>query len=184
MTIRDIIKIGNPFLLKKTHEVKNFSDGELQVLIKDLIDTQKQSKGVGLAAPQIGSSLRVITIGFDKNNKRYQIEEGMPHRAFINIHYHPIGNETELGWEGCLSIPNMRGLVERYKTIEYTAYNEHGKFKQTTVSGFLARVIQHETDHLDGILFLHRLNNPLYFGTTEELQAINFDISRLTPSPE
>ena len=168
MTIRTILRIGDPRLLKAASSVSDFNEPELDELIEDMFDTMAAENGAGLAAPQIGIGLRIAIFGFD-SNPRYPDNDGIPRTILINPEISPLSEEKEEGWEGCLSVPHMRGLVSRYSHIRYTGFDASGTAIDVTASGFHARVVQHECDHLDGILYTHRLSDPLKFGFTDEL---------------
>ena len=155
MTV-NAIKIGDPKLWTASSPVVKFGTTELTQLIEKMRDTMTTFNGVGLAAPQIGYNDRVIIFGFDEN-PRYPNEKPVPFTVLINPSFEPISEEKNSGWEGCLSIPGLRGKVDRYTEIKYFGYDLTGKQIKGTASHFHARVIQHECDHLDGILFLQRL---------------------------
>ncbi len=155
MTV-NAIKIGDPKLWTASSPVVKFGTTELTQLIEKMRDTMTTFNGVGLAAPQIGYNDRVIIFGFDEN-PRYPNEKPVPFTVLINPSFEPISEEKNSGWEGCLSIPGLRGKVDRYTEIKYFGYDLTGKQIKGTASRFHARVIQHECDHLDGILFLQRL---------------------------
>jgi peptide deformylase len=168
MAIRPVLRLGNPRLLKVASEVTEFNTPELDALIKDMFDTMEAENGAGLAAPQIGVGLRVAIFGFD-SNPRYPDSEAVPKTILINPVITNLSDETEDGWEGCLSVPGMRGMVSRYTQIRYTGFDTMGKAINVNATGFHARVVQHECDHLDGIIYTHRLSNPRKFGFTDEL---------------
>lgn len=170
MAARKVLRMGHPLLLEKSHEIKEFSTKELHNLIQDLRDTMRAEEGAGIAAPQIGVLLRVVIFGVDKNNSRYPGRGDVPETVLINPLITPIGNDLENGWEGCLSVPGMRGLVSRYKQIRYRGFDENGQLIDREVDGFHARVVQHECDHLDGILYPMRVKNMREFGFKEELK--------------
>jgi peptide deformylase len=131
-------------------------------------DTMRHLNGAGLAAPQIGVGLRVVIFGFERN-ERYPEAEAVPFTVLVNPELTPIGEITEEGWEGCLSVPGMRGLVPRYRDLRYTGFDEHGNPIDRTVSDFHARVVQHEVDHLDGILYPRRIRDLTQFGFVDAL---------------
>ncbi len=171
MTIKPVVKMGNAQLATSSSPVTNFSDGELQELINDMLDTMQEKHGVGIAAPQIGCNLRVVIFGFDRSD-RYPDEKPVPFTILINPVIKNLSDEMIEGWEGCLSVPGLRGLVPRYKMIEYSGYDLHGNPFTKTVDNFHARVVQHECDHIDGILFPQRIQNMKAFGFEDELAEI------------
>ncbi len=168
MAIRPVLRLGNPRLLKIAAKVDEFNTPELDNLIQDMFDTMEAEDGVGLAAPQISVGLRVVIFGFD-NNPRYPEKTSIAKTILINPEITPLNDKKEDDWEGCLSVPGMRGLVSRFTQIRYTGYDASGQPVDVTAEGFHARVVQHECDHLDGIIYTHRLTDPLKFGFTEEL---------------
>lgn len=168
MTIQPVLRLGDPRLLKVASEVVDFNTAELDRLLKDMFDTMQAEDGAGLAAPQIGTGLRVIIFGFD-NNARYPDSTAIPNTVLINPEITLLNDITEDDWEGCLSVPGMRGLVSRFSHIRYTGFDASGKPIDVNAEGFHARVVQHECDHLDGIIYTHRLASPRKFGFTEEL---------------
>ncbi len=168
--IHPILKMGAPSLLEVSKRVSKsaFGSAELRALIADMQETMIAANGAGLAAPQIGKNVRVVIFEV-KNNARYPDAEDVPFTVLINPTLTPLSNETEDGWEGCLSVPGLRGVVPRLSKIRYTGVNEHGKKIDRTVSGFHARVVQHECDHLDGVLYPMRITDMTQFGFTEIL---------------
>ena len=168
MAIRTVLRMGDPVLLQKAAPVERFDTPELHALIKDMEDTMEHMNGAGIAAPQIGVSLRVVIFGVDKN-PRYPDAEEVPYTVLVNPVLSPVGKEMEDGWEGCLSVPGMRGIVPRYERLHYTGYDQYGKPIDRLVSGFHARVVQHECDHLDGILYPMRIRDLASFGFTDVL---------------
>ncbi len=168
MAVRRVLKMGDPLLYRKAEPVKGFNTPELDALIADMFDTMAALNGAGLAAPQIGVSQRV-TIFSVESNPRYPDVEPVPTTVLINPILTPIGDEMEEGWEGCLSVPGLRGLVTRHKSLRYTGFDQHGKPVDRTVSGFHARVVQHECDHLDGILYPMRLRDIRLLGFEDTL---------------
>lgn len=160
--------MGDPRLLQPSRAVKKFRTAELQALIADMRDTMASLNGAGLAAPQIGVNLRVVIFGVEKN-PRYPDAEAVPFTILINPKLTPIGETLEDGWEGCLSVPGMRGLVPRFLKLRYQGVDENGRKIDRKVSDFHARVVQHECDHLDGILYPMRIRDLRDFGFTEEL---------------
>jgi len=172
MTIKTVLKMGDPFLLQKAAVVRNFNSRELDQLIEDMFDTMHAEQGVGLAAPQIGISQRVVIFGFD-NNPRYPDASAVPRSILINPVITPLDDTIEDGWEGCLSVPGLRGLVPRYSRIRYTGFDAAGDAISVDARGFHARVVQHECDHLDGLLYPQRMHDFSQFGFVDELLAAN-----------
>jgi peptide deformylase len=166
--IREVLKLGDPRLLEKARPVAAFGTPELQALLADLRDTTAHLDGAGLAAPQIGVGLRVAIFGVHRN-PRYPDAEEVPDTVLINPLLEPIGDELVDGWEGCLSVPGMRGLVPRFLRLRYRGVDETGAPIDRTVEGFHAVVVQHEVDHLDGILYPMRIRDLTKFGFTEAL---------------
>lgn len=155
--------MGDPRLLAVANPVERFATPELAALLGDLRDTMAQLSGAGLAAPQIGVGLRVVIFGV-KSNPRYPQVEDVPDTVLINPVLEPIGADLEEDWEGCLSVPGMRGAVPRYRRLHYSGFDEQGLRFERTVEGFHARVVQHECDHLDGILYPMRIRDLTKFG--------------------
>ena len=168
MAVRPVLRMGDPRLLRVSRRVESLDTPELHELIADMRDTMRALDGAGLAAPQIGVDLQVVIFGVD-SNPRYPDAEPVPQTILINPELEPIGREIEEGWEGCLSVPGMRGLVPRYKHLRYRGVDAFGKPLERTVSDFHARVVQHEVDHLLGILYPMRIADMRNFGFTEEL---------------
>ena len=168
MAIRTVLRMGDPRLLERARPVERFDTPELHALIEDMDDTMKSLDGAGLAAPQIGVGLPVAIFGVDAN-PRYPDAEPVPHTVLINPVLTPVGTEVEEGWEGCLSVPGMRGLVPRYCSLRYQGRDAYGNAIDRTVSGFHARVVQHECDHLAGILYPMRIRDLRNFGFNEAL---------------
>ena len=168
MTVRRVLKMGDPLLYRKAEPVPRFNTPELDKLIVDMFDTMAELNGAGLAAPQIGVSQRVVIFGVEAN-PRYPQVEPVPTTVLVNPVLTPIGNDMEDGWEGCLSVPGLRGLVTRHLNLRYTGFDQHGKPIDRAVSGFHARVVQHEYDHLDGILYPLRLRDIRLLGFEEAL---------------
>jgi len=166
--IRDVLKLGDPRLLEKARAVTAFGTPELHALLTDMRDTLAHLDGAGLAAPQIWVGLRVVIFGVHRN-PRYPDAEEVPDTVLINPVLEPIGDELVEGWEGCLSVPGMRGLVPRFKRLRYRGFDETGKGIDRTVEGFHAVVVQHEVDHLEGILYPMRIRDLTKFGFTEAL---------------
>jgi peptide deformylase len=155
--------MGDPRLLERSREVSEFGTAELEALLADMRDTMQALNGAGLAAPQIGVPLRVVIFGMTYN-PRYPDAEPVPHTVLINPGLSAFSEATEEGWEGCLSVPGMRGLVPRHASLRYTGFDQHGGPIDRTVRGFHARVVQHECDHLDGILYPMRIRDLRNFG--------------------
>ena len=168
MAIRPVLRMGDPLLFAKAEPVTQFDTPELHALIEDMHDTMAQMNGAGIAAPQIGVSMRVVIFGVG-NNPRYPDAEKVPYTVLINPVLNPVGNNMEDGWEGCLSVPGMRGMVPRYTRLHYTGFDQYGRSIDRLVSGFHARVVQHECDHLDGILYPMRIQDLTNFGYTDVL---------------
>ena len=168
MAVRPVLRMGDPRLLEQSRRVEQFDTPELHGLISDLNETMAALNGAGLAAPQIGIGLQVVIFGVEAN-PRYPEVEPVPYTVLINPALTPIGNEIEEGWEGCLSVPGMRGLVPRYRQLRYQGYDPYGRVLDRTVSAFHARVVQHECDHLAGILYPMRIRDLRNFGFNEEL---------------
>jgi peptide deformylase len=168
MTVRSILRMGDPRLQQIAEPVSDFGSGVLQSLLQDMRDTMQAMNGAGLAAPQIGVPLRVVIFGF-RHNARYPEAGEVPETVLINPQITPVGEAREDGWEGCLSLPGLRGLVPRFSQIHYTGHDADGALIARTVSGFHARVVQHECDHLDGILYPMRMPDMSKFGFTAEL---------------
>ena len=168
MAIQPVLRLGHPELFKVAAIVEDFNTPELDHLLKDMFDTMQAEDGIGLAAPQIGVGLRVLIFGFD-HNSRYPEKMAIPKTVLINPEITPLNDKKEDDWEGCLSVPGMRGLVSRFSHIRYTGFDACGEPIEVKTEGFHARVVQHECDHLDGIIYTHRLTDPRKFGFTEEL---------------
>ena len=166
--IREVLKMGDPRLLEKSRPVEAFGTPQLYELVADMRDTMAHLNGAGLAAPQIGVPLRVVIFGVTRN-PRYPDAEEVPDTVLINPVITPIGEEIEEDWEGCLSVPGMRGVVPRFKRLRYRGFDESGLAIDRTVEGFHARVVQHEYDHLDGILYPMRIRDMSKFGFAEVL---------------
>lgn len=168
MAVRKILRMGEPSLFELAQPVIEFGTPALQELIGDLFDTMLSAGGVGIAAPQIGVGLQVVISGFEKS-ARYPQAEAVPTTVLINPLITPMGDVETLGWEGCLSVPGLRGEVPRYQRIRYTGFDPAGNPIDRTVEGFHARVVQHECDHLLGRLFPSRVRDFTRFGYTEVL---------------
>jgi len=166
--IREVLRMGDARLWQRSQEVKEFSTPELFALLADMRDTMAHLNGAGLAAPQIGVALRVVIFGVH-SNPRYPDVAEVPDTVLINPVLTPLGEEMEEGWEGCLSVPGMRGWVPRYTRLRYRGYDALGTPFARDVSGFHARVVQHEVDHLDGVLYPMRIRDMTKFGFNEAL---------------
>ncbi|MFZ6710479.1 peptide deformylase [Undibacterium sp. TC9W] len=166
--IHPILKMGDPRLLRVAEQVTAFDTPELHELIKDMFETMIAANGAGLAAPQIGVNLQLVIFGF-KNNPRYPDAPVVPETVLINPVLTPLSEETDDAWEGCLSVPAMRGLVPRWSALRYEGYDQFGTRISRDVDGFHARVVQHECDHLNGILYPMRIRDLTQFGFTEVL---------------
>jgi len=168
MTVRRVLKMGDPLLYRQADPVSEFNTPELDALIDDMYETMAALNGAGLAAPQIGVSQRVVIFSVE-SNPRYPDVDPVPSTVLINPVLTSLGSEMEDGWEGCLSVPGLRGLVGRYKKLRYTGFDQRGQPIDRTVSGFHARVVQHECDHLDGILYPMRLRDIRLLGFEDAL---------------
>jgi len=166
--IREILRMGDPRLLDRSREVERFGTRELAELLADMRDTMHDADGAGLAAPQIGVPLRVVIFGVEAN-PRYPDAEAVPYTELVNPVLTPLGDEEEDGWEGCLSVPGFRGVVPRFTRLRYEGFDPQGHPIRREVNGFHARVVQHETDHLDGILYPQRIRDMRKFGFTDIL---------------
>jgi peptide deformylase len=169
MTIREILKMGDPRLLRLAQPVAAFDTDELHLLVRDMFETMAAVDGAGLAAPQIGVDLQLVIFGTDAVNPRYPDAPLVPRTVLLNPVLTPLGAEEEEGWEGCLSVPGLRGVVPRWKRIRYTGFDPYGDPIERTVEGFHARVVQHECDHLIGMLYPMRVRDFRQFGFTEVL---------------
>lgn len=168
MAVRDILKMGDPRLLRQAEPVQEFGTPELNALIEDMFDTMRAASGAGLAAPQIGVNLQVVIFGF-KQNPRYPDAPPVPETVLINPVITPLSDAMEDGWEGCLSVPGLRGVVPRWKRLHYEGFDQHGKAISRDAEDFHARVVQHECDHLTGTLYPMRIRDFSQFGFTEIL---------------
>jgi len=166
--IRDVLRMGDPRLLQRSAEVEKYGTPALEALLADMRDTMRAEDGAGLAAPQIGVPLRVVIFGVEQN-PRYPDAEPVPYTELINPVLIPLGDEMEEGWEGCLSVPGLRGVVPRYARLRYSGVDPQGRRIEREVEGFHARVVQHECDHLDGILYPMRVEDFSRFGYTDVL---------------
>jgi len=166
--IHPILKMGDPRLLRVAAPVTEFGTPELDALIRDMFETMEHAQGVGLAAPQIGVDLQLVIFGFE-HNERYPDAPPVPLTVLCNPVITPLSDEQEDGWEGCLSVPGMRGVVPRYRHIRYTGSDPQGNPIEREAEGFHARVVQHECDHLIGRLYPSRIRDFTKFGFTEVL---------------
>ena len=169
MTVRDILKMGDPRLLRMAQPVAAFDSDELHLLITDMLDTMRAANGAGLAAPQIGVDLQLVIFGSNDRNPRYPDRPLVPVTVLINPVITPLGEAQEDDWEGCLSVPGLRGMVPRFSRIRYTGFDQFGDAIDRTVEGFHARVVQHECDHLIGKLYPMRIRDFSQFGYTDVL---------------
>ena len=168
MAVREILKMGDARLLRIAEPVPAFDTPELHALIADMFDTMEAANGAGLAAPQIGVNLQLVIFGFSKN-ARYPDAPPVPRTVLINPRIEPLGSEEEEGWEGCLSVPGLRGIVPRYARIRYRGRDPLGQPIDREAEGFHARVVQHEVDHLLGILYPMRIRDFRSFGFLDAL---------------
>ena len=159
MAIREILRMGDPRLLRVAQPVPDLDTPELHALVADLVDTMRAASGAGLAAPQIAIDLQVVVFGTGQPNPRYPDAPPVPFTVLVNPVLEPIGAEEEEGWEGCLSVPGLRGLVPRFRRLRYHGFDAHGTRVDRIVDGFHARVVQHECDHLLGVLFPMRMRD-------------------------
>ena len=166
--IRPVLRMGDPRLLSVARPVERFGTPQLAELLADMRDTMASLNGAGLAAPQIGVGLRMVIFGV-RGNPRYPTAEEVPDTVLINPLITPLSDELEEGWEGCLSVPGMRGVVPRFRHLRYSGYDEQGRAFERVVQGFHARVVQHECDHLDGILYPMRIRDFTRFGFVDAL---------------
>ncbi len=170
MSVRPVLRMGDPRLLQVSAPVSRFQVAELNELIRDMEDTMRAERGSGLAAVQIGVPLRVVLFGYGFN-PNFPASEAVPMTVLINPEIEPLGPDRESAWEGCLSVPGMRGLVPRYTHIVYRGFDPEGRPFECDASGYHARVVQHECDHLDGILYPTRIDDLSQFGFVDELEA-------------
>ena len=166
--IREVLRMGDPRLLERSQEVAMPASEALRALLDDMRETMRAQNGAGLAAPQIGTGLRVVIFGFERN-ERYPDAEAVPYTELVNPVWTPLSDEMEEGWEGCLSVPGLRGVVPRYARLRYRGLDPNGATIEREVDGFHARVVQHECDHLDGILYPMRMRDFRRFGFTDIL---------------
>jgi peptide deformylase len=169
MAVREILKMGDPRLLRMAQKVQSLDTDALHLLVTDLLDTMRAAHGAGLAAPQIGVNLQVVIFGSDERNPRYPDRPLVPRTVLVNPTITPLGQDEESDWEGCLSVPGLRGVVPRWARIRYTGWDAFGDPIDRTVDGFHARVVQHECDHLWGKLYPMRMRDFSQFGFTEIL---------------
>lgn len=169
MTVQTLLKMGDPRLLRVAQPVQQFNTPQLQALLQVMRDTMLHANGAGLAAPQIGVDLQVVIFGSDEPNPRYPDAPVVPRTVLINPTLTPLDEVQEEGWEGCLSVPGLRGVVPRFKRLRYQGFDEMGSAIDRTVEGFHARVVQHECDHLIGVLYPMRVKDFSQFGFTEVL---------------
>jgi len=168
MTVREILKMGDPRLLLQAEPVTAFGTAELDALISDMFETMHAADGAGLAAPQIGVNLQLVIFGF-RQSPRYPDAPPVPETVLLNPVLTPLSEETEAGWEGCLSVPGLRGMVPRYTRLHYSGVDQFGQPISREVESFHARVVQHECDHLIGVLYPMRVKDFSQFGYTEVL---------------
>jgi len=175
MTVRAILKMGDPRLLRRAEPVTAFGTPELESLVADMFETMHAVSGAGLAAPQIGVNLRLVIFGFGHNN-RYPDAPPVPETVLINPQLTPLSEVVEEDWEGCLSVPGMRGVVPRFARLRYEGFDQFGKPIRREVDGFHARVVQHEVDHIDGILYPMRIKDMTRFGFIDALFPETADV--------
>ena len=168
MAVRDVLRMGHPVLRERAKPVEAFGTAELRALLQDMQDTMAFKNGAGLAAPQIGVSQRVVIFGVD-HNPRYPDAEAVPFTVLVNPKITMLTRDVEEDWEGCLSVPGMRGIVPRYTKLRYSGFDVEGNPIERVAEGFHARVVQHECDHLDGILYPQRMTDLSRFGFIEEM---------------
>ena len=168
MSVREVLRMGHPALRERAKPVDTMATPELRALVADMKDTMNAKSGAGLAAPQIGVSQRVVIFGVE-SNPRYPDAEPVPFTVLVNPRIVMLSRDVEEDWEGCLSVPGMRGMVPRYTRLRYTGFDEEGNPIDREAEGFHARVVQHECDHLDGILYPQRITDMRTFGFTKEL---------------
>lgn len=173
MAVKPVLRMGEASLLEPCAKVIEYNTQALESLLTDMWDTMVAENGAGIAAPQIGINLRVVIFGYE-HNSRYPDEVAIPQTVLINPVISPIGEEREEGWEGCLSVPGMRGLVSRFSHIRYQGFDQFGRAIDREGDGFHARVVQHECDHLDGILYPQRIEDLYYFGFCKELEMSHY----------
>ncbi len=177
MAVRPVLKMGHPLLREVAQSVDVFDAVQMRELLTDMEDTMRALNGAGIAAPQIGVSLRVVIFEMQEN-PRYPHVAPIPFTVLINPVLEPLGTDMEDGWEGCLSVPGLRGVVPRYRRLHYSGLDRDGQTFERTVEGFHARVVQHEVDHLDGVLFPQRIRDLTRFGFEDAL------VGQLVPTPD
>ena len=177
MAVRPVLKMGHPLLRQVAAAVDAFDVAQLNELLTDMEETMRAMSGAGIAAPQIGVSVRVVIFEL-KENPRYPHVAPIPFTVLINPVLEPLGTEMEEGWEGCLSVPGLRGSVPRYRRLHYRGLDAQGKSFERTVEGFHARVVQHEVDHLNGVLFPQRVQDMTRFGFEDAL------VGQMVPTPD
>ena len=168
MAVRDVLRMGHPVLRERAKPVEQFGTPELRALLQDMQDTMAHKNGAGLAAPQIGVSQRIVIFGVD-HNPRYPDAEEVPFTVLVNPKITMLTRDVAEDWEGCLSVPGMRGIVPRYTKLRYSGFDIEGNPIERVADGFHARVVQHECDHLDGILYPQRMTDLSRFGFIEEM---------------
>lgn len=168
MPVRDVLRMGHPVLRERAKPVAEFGTPELKQLVQDMVETMESKNGAGLAAPQIGVPQRVVIFGVE-HNPRYPDAEPVPFTVLVNPKIVMLTREVEEDWEGCLSVPGMRGVVPRYTKLRYSGFDADGNPIEREATGFHARVVQHECDHLDGILYPQRMTDLSKLGFIEEL---------------
>lgn len=169
MAIREILRMGDPRLLRVAQPVRELDTPELHALVADLVETMHAADGAGLAAPQVAVDLQVVVFGSGRTNPRYPDAPPVPFTVLVNPVLEPLDDEEEEGWEGCLSLPGLRGVVPRFRRLRYRGFDAHGAPIDRTVEGFHARVVQHECDHLLGMLFPMRMRDLSRFGFQDAL---------------
>ena len=169
MAVHEILKMGDERLLRVAQPVTEFDTDALHLLVADMFETMRAVNGAGLAAPQIAVDLQLVIFGTDAVNPRYPDAPLIPRTVLLNPVVTPLGSEEELGWEGCMSVPGLRGMVPRWSRIRYTGFDPFGEPIEREADGFHARVVQHECDHLDGILYPLRIKDLRNFGYSEVL---------------
>jgi peptide deformylase len=169
VSVREILKMGDPRLLRVAQRVAAFDTPELHALVADLFETMRAVEGAGLAAPQVGVDLAVVIFGFSATNQRYPEAPPVPQTVLVNPTLEPLSDDEEEGWEGCLSVPGLRGVVPRWSRIRYRGWDAHGRPIERDAEGFHARVVQHECDHLQGVLYPMRVRDFRRFGYTSVL---------------
>jgi len=171
MAVQQVLRMGDPRLLQRSQEVDQTELGSLEPLVADMFETMEALSGAGLAAPQIGVFIRLVIFGVESNS-RYPDAQSVPTTVLVNPVIDVLDDSVEAGWEGCLSVPGMRGLVQRPARIRYRGIDQFGDVVDREATGFHARVVQHECDHLDGILYPMRIEDMRNFGFDEELQEL------------